>query len=487
MEDKIDPVREGRTHGRQVFQVTRNTPPGALTGIDTHFYVNAYPVTAVVYGLYPIRVPNHGNLQPLRVGDLNCVAQRVMEHFEGALRGHGLTETRRRKITEWEEEVHDRGATVDDVANLEKILKRPIVLQDIAGESIYDSKKYRHTNRVIELIYHNGHAWNKDLHFPIARKVQIYDGDMWQAIQRAMEGEPMTVWLLGGGDRQLDAKLIDQFVLQDGHTFRREETHKRFEAVCEQLLRAVGETHAEAAGKALADRVFGENHAAAVVAKEKNSWKPTSASALDDVQNACVEHGKGGLWNTPDGYDREAVVSIDMKSCYPASFQGLGECAPWFARFGHPRSGFTRVAINGSLPETKDLTGFAQVRQWTFNPSCHPVIPAWFGKHFEEKGWASIVLLTYMQEADILTSLEVTEAIVSFEKQTDVWLPEDRNQGCGIIGKFTQGAKVEGKRMTRRLVTDPGELDFLVRDCAQAGILVGPPPALSTGPCPYLL
>ena len=67
------------------------------------------------------------------------------------------------------------------------------------------------------------------------------------------------------------------------------------------------------------------------------------------------------------------------------------------------------------------------------------------------------------------------EAIISFEKQTEIWLPEDRNQGCSIIGKFTQGNKADGKRLTRRLVIDQGELDFLVRDTRQNGILVGAP------------
>lgn len=43
---------------------------------------------------------------------------------------------------EWEERVHETGATVDDVADLEKILKKAIILQDIAGEDIYNSSKY---------------------------------------------------------------------------------------------------------------------------------------------------------------------------------------------------------------------------------------------------------------------------------------------------------------------------------------------------------
>ncbi|MEW8689054.1 MAG: hypothetical protein AB2556_24810 [Candidatus Thiodiazotropha sp.] len=107
---------------------------------------------------------------------LNCVAQRVVEFFEGTLRGQGLTPTQRHKIQVWEERVHEGGATVDDVAELEKILKRAIILRDIAGENIYDIPgKYQGWHRSVELIYHNGHAWPKDLHFPQSREVHIYE------------------------------------------------------------------------------------------------------------------------------------------------------------------------------------------------------------------------------------------------------------------------------------------------------------------------
>ena len=97
VEDKFDPVRAERKKGQGVIAVSRDTKAGVLTGIDSVFYQNAYPVTAVVYGLYPIRDPDPANLAPLRDGDLNCVAERVVEYFEGALRGHGLTPTRRQK------------------------------------------------------------------------------------------------------------------------------------------------------------------------------------------------------------------------------------------------------------------------------------------------------------------------------------------------------------------------------------------------------
>ena len=99
LEDKFDPVRTERKKGQRVIEISRDTNSGVLTGIGSVFYQNAYPVTAVAYGLYPIRDPDPANLALLKDGNLNCVAQRVVEHFEGTLRGQGLTPTRRQKNT----------------------------------------------------------------------------------------------------------------------------------------------------------------------------------------------------------------------------------------------------------------------------------------------------------------------------------------------------------------------------------------------------
>ena len=188
-----------------------------------------------------------------------------MDHFDGALRGQGLTPTRRQKIQGWEERAHESGATVHDVAELEKILKRTIVLQDIAGEDIYNSGKYkRGGNGVrgkVELIVHNGHAWSKDLYFPQSSEVRFYEGTVWQAIRDATHSLPLAVWHLSGHDRQLS---VDQFVLQDGRTYRMQEAHERLQAICARL-----------GNPEPAERAFGENHAASIMAKKKNAWKPT--------------------------------------------------------------------------------------------------------------------------------------------------------------------------------------------------------------------
>ncbi|MEW8684767.1 MAG: hypothetical protein AB2556_03070, partial [Candidatus Thiodiazotropha sp.] len=84
-------------------------------------------------------------------------------------------------------------------------------------------------------------------------------------------------------------------------------------------------------------------------------------------------------------YDTREVVSINMKACYPASFQGMGEAKPYFQWFGHPTHRMASIAL------PKDIgTGFAEIQEWAFDATCHPVIPAWFGKHFASEigGWA---------------------------------------------------------------------------------------------------
>ena len=56
------------------------------------------------------------------------------------------------------------------------------------------------------------------------------------------------------------------------------------------------------------------------------------------------------------------------------------------------------------------------------------------------------------------------------EIQKHILLPDDRNVGCAIIGNLIQGTKAEGRRIARRLVTDEGELKFLIRDTRQADV-----------------
>src|SRR6266480_2461291 len=125
------------------------------------------------------------------------------------------------------------GAQVQDVAELEKILKRPITLHDITHGTIFNSGKYR-TGRFeeIEMVVHNGHAFPRNHHFPGDRMVEYYKGDEWKAINKALQESPQAVWLIGTGynheaivDTLEEEHTVSQFVLEDGRTFRTWKKH----------------------------------------------------------------------------------------------------------------------------------------------------------------------------------------------------------------------------------------------------------------------
>ncbi|MEW8688770.1 MAG: hypothetical protein AB2556_23380, partial [Candidatus Thiodiazotropha sp.] len=255
----------------------------------------------------------------------------------------------------------------------------------------------------------NGHACPKDLHFPQSREVHIYEGDVWQAIREATRSEPLAVWLLGGQNSQQRQLFVNQFVLQDGRTNRTQETHKRIQAICSKL-----------GCPELTDRAFGENHIASIMAKERKGLDANPGRPPPGHSEGLCGARPRRLWNSM-GYDTREVISIDMKACYSTSFQGMGEAKPYFEQFGHPAHRMTRVAINGPLLE--DIrTGFAEVQGLEFDPSCYPVIPAWLGRHFANNtgGWALTQLLAYLIETGLLKSLTIKEAIISFDKQSEI-------------------------------------------------------------------
>ncbi|CAG8836348.1 27841_t:CDS:2, partial [Racocetra persica] len=163
-----------------------------------------------------------------------------------------------------------------------------------------------------------------------------------------------------------------------------------------------------------------------IINKEKKLILSESLKVVDLAE----QHEHGERWNAPD-YHVNDVVCIDMKECYPASMRGQREYTPWFNRFRHPTHYLVRVAVNGELPEN-NITGFVQ--------------------RFPSD----------------------TENILHVEVEKDMGKKKDghllnRNISCAIIDKFTQGGKINEKRLTHRLVTDESELDFLIKDCTDAG------------------
>ncbi len=109
VEDTFQPLQAGKTRGQAVIEVTAQTSPVLLEGIDRPYFGIAYPMSPVVYGLYQIREPNPANLVPMRTGNINCVARLALNHLESAIRGQGLTVARRQKIETWEAGVHETG------------------------------------------------------------------------------------------------------------------------------------------------------------------------------------------------------------------------------------------------------------------------------------------------------------------------------------------------------------------------------------------
>ena len=69
---------------------------------------------------------------------------------------------------------------------------------------------------------------------PAVKEVHHYKGDVWEAIWQATQGKPLAAWLLGGHDKQIN---VDQFVLQDGRTYRTQDgPPKTWESVLGFLL-----------------------------------------------------------------------------------------------------------------------------------------------------------------------------------------------------------------------------------------------------------
>ena len=101
------------------------------------------------------------------------------------------------------------------------------------------------------------------------------------------------------------------------------------------------------------------------------------------------------------------------------------------------------------------------------------MIQAWYGKHLADKGWVPTSLLAFLTELGTLKRLKMGEAITSFGKQTVIWLTKGPDADFSIIGKFTQGTRAGGNRLTLRFMTDPGELDFLLNETRKSGVLFG--------------
>ena len=89
--------------------------------------------------------PDIGKLAPMKQSSsvalpLNCVAERITEHFTNASRVNKLTDLRRSKIAQWDLTVKEREATISDIAKLETSLRFPITVTTITEKVLYESR-----------------------------------------------------------------------------------------------------------------------------------------------------------------------------------------------------------------------------------------------------------------------------------------------------------------------------------------------------------
>ena len=66
----------------------------------------------------------------------------------------------------------------------------------------------------------------------------------------------------------------------------------------------------------------------------------------------------------------------------------------------------------------------------------------------------------FLVESGLLTSLKVRKAIISFGRQTEVWLSDGKDEACSVIGKFTQSSVADGKKADKEAGHSPGGARF---------------------------
>ena len=144
---------------------------------------------------------------------------------------------------------------------------------------------------------------------------------MCQAIRQATQDQPIAVWLLGRQERQLN---IDQFVFQDGRTYRTQEKHNG-RGLCRPGRRDPGRPRRSSYDE-----------------RETNGWKSTPASFLEDIQKACVEMECPKL-------PRRRYREYRHGGVLPSPSPWPGGSTALLQKFGHPRARMTWVAVNGPL------------------------------------------------------------------------------------------------------------------------------------------
>ncbi|CAG8628278.1 23350_t:CDS:10, partial [Racocetra persica] len=286
---------------------------------------------------------------------------RIIEHFEKAKRGHGLTSIRKQKIDTWEKRMCQPDARVEDVAELEKILKRPIKLLDITHGTIFN-------NRIVE--YYNDNAWNT-----INKALQDPQGNMayWTRTWRRQNTRRNPISIADAVDWQLQEGIISEEKEQEFlESLKNTSIHKNIKQSCvEYRYRGRWNTP--------------NYQVKEVVCIDIKEYYPASMYG----QGECLP------WFKLFGHPTHHLVRVAVNGKLPQDD---------ITRFVQIRSFKFVLYIHPAIP-----VWYGKHFACQSGEECGKV-----------KGWTPIVLLRYLLEADILKSVTIGEAIISLTKQKNV-------------------------------------------------------------------
>jgi len=122
-----------------------DTLPGALVGIDSLYYDVRF-LSGIYCYLRIIQIEKGGFKKITTHEDWIfselCQGQVVVAVFCRFEARGKLTDKRKETIEKWGSVIYDRGCCISDIAEIERKLKKTIVVQNIGGGYFYNSGKY---------------------------------------------------------------------------------------------------------------------------------------------------------------------------------------------------------------------------------------------------------------------------------------------------------------------------------------------------------
>ena len=140
VEDAFQPLRAGRTRGQAVIEITAQTNPGVLKGIDRSLLRERLPDVSCRIRALPHQRARPGQPRPHARGRPQL--RRPGGPKPPRERDPGHNGSPACENSELGGGIHEAGATLQDLARLESATRRAIIVRDIAGEILHSSGRY---------------------------------------------------------------------------------------------------------------------------------------------------------------------------------------------------------------------------------------------------------------------------------------------------------------------------------------------------------